>query len=82
MTLKHKSPKELREEKRRRIVNVSKSDNYLYCPDAHKNKFNYSTEKKAQLAIQYSNGSTVRFYHCNKCCSYHTTSKPLREVDT
>lgn len=48
----------------------------VYCPQAGKHKLCYETEKKAQKAIRFNKDRTERYYWCQSCCSYHTTSKP------
>lgn len=47
----------------------------VYCPQAGKHKLCYETEKKAQKAIRFNKDRTERYYWCQSCCSYHTTSK-------
>lgn len=53
-----------------------KSDSRVFCRQAHmRQKYFYVTEKKAQLAIRFSNGEITRAYECGTCMGWHTTSK-------
>ena len=59
-----------------KVTYLSHSKKGVYCPQAGKHKLCYETEKKAQKAIRFNKDRTERYYWCQSCCSYHTTSKP------
>lgn len=57
-----------------------KSDSRVFCKKANmRQKYFFATEKKAYLAIKFSNGDIVRSYFCETCLGWHTTSKTEEE---
>jgi len=57
------------------------SKSMTHCFTAKRNKILYESEKKAELAIKFSNGDIVRSYPCRTCMGWHTTSKTEEEYN-
>ena len=57
----------------------TKGSNRVYCPQAKKSKYLYESEQKARLAVEFNKeiGNT-RYYVCDGCMGFHTTSQPLK----
>ena len=58
--------------------------NQYYCNEAGRRKMRFSTQKEADMFIEYNaadikkkNGKApIRSYYCEFCCSWHVTSNP------
>ena len=55
------------------------SKSMTHCNAINRNKILYESEKKASLAIKFSNGKIIRSYPCRSCMGWHTTSKTKEE---
>ena len=53
-----------------------KSDNRIFCRQAGRQKYLYESERKAQVALKFNREiGNKRYYVCDSCMGYHTTSK-------
>lgn len=57
-----------------------KNDSRVTCRRSGRNKFLYTSEIKAKVALRFNvEHGAVRYYICDKCMGYHLTSQTVAE---
>lgn len=71
----------VRENIKEKIYRSYNSQSMTWCYVIKRKKFLFESEKKADLAVKFSNGRLDRSYVCLSCMGWHTTSETEEEYN-